>query len=171
MTHQIMGCKLPSNRQVLATLFYNLRTVKLNLRDSARITIQEVLIYWEKARIPTKHLKDCITKLEKLHAQWRDIQLYRNKQSDSAKNKIKEYASKVDDIFDVAHQNALAMMKPEEDKEFLLKQREKGRPGCMLGVDLKFSQAEERKQKKERAKMNQQIQSECLFDIGKIILF
>src|SRR5678815_127422 len=74
--HQITGCKLPSNRQVLATLFYNLRTGKLNLRDSARIIIQEVLVLWGKARIPTKHVKDAITKLEKLHAEWRNCLLY-----------------------------------------------------------------------------------------------
>lgn len=169
--HQITGCKLPSNRQVLATLFYSLRTVKLNLRDSARITIQEVLVFWGKARIPTKHVKDAITKLEKLHAEWRNVQKDQYKQSEAAKNKIKEFASKVDDIFDIAHQDALAMMKSEEDKEFLLKQREKGRPGSMLGVDLKLARAEERKLQKKLAKMNEQIQAECLFDIGKILLF
>jgi len=69
--HRTIGCKLLSNSQVLATLLYNLRTgtVKLNLRDSARITIQEVLFFGGKARIPTKHVKDAITKLEKLHAE------------------------------------------------------------------------------------------------------
>lgn len=92
--HQITGCKLPSNRQVLATLFYNLRTVKLNLKDSARITIQEVLVFWGKARIPTKHVKDAITKLEKLHAEWRNVQKDQYKQSEAAKNTIKEFASK-----------------------------------------------------------------------------
>ena len=40
------------------------------------------------------------------------------------------------------------MMKSEENKEFLLKQREKGRPGSMLGVDLKLARTEERKLKK-----------------------
>lgn len=60
------------------------------------------------------------------------------------------------------------MMKSEEDKEFLLKQRERGRPGCMLGVDLKLAPTEERKLQKERAKINQQVQTECLFDIGTL---
>ena len=169
--HQITGCKLPSNRQVLATLFYTLRTVKLDLRDSARIIIQEVLVFWGKARIPTKHVKDAITKLEKLHAEWRNLQKDQYKKTETAKNKIKEFASKLDDIFDIAHQDALAMMKSEEDREFLLKQREKGRPGSMLGVDLKLARAEERKLQKELAKMNEQIEAECLFDIGKILLF
>ena len=57
-------------------------------------------------------------------------------------------------------------MKSEVDKEFHLKQREKGRPDSTLGVDLKLVQAEERKLQKERAKMNQQIQTKSLLDIG-----
>ena len=36
--YQITGCKLPSNHQEAATLYYSLPTAKLNLRGSARIT-------------------------------------------------------------------------------------------------------------------------------------
>ncbi|XP_073413330.1 uncharacterized protein [Dendrobates tinctorius] len=55
-------------------------------------------------------------------------------------------------------------MKLEDDKAFLVKQRQKGRPGSMAGVDLKLSRAEEIKAQKELAKMNRQIQEET-FDI------
>ena len=88
--------------------------MKINLRDSASIPIQEVLLFCGKARIPTKHVKDTITKFGKLHFQWRNVQKNKNKQSEPAKNKIKEFASKIDDIFDIAHQDATAMMKSEE---------------------------------------------------------
>lgn len=37
--HQIIGSKLPSNKQVLQVLFFNMRKVKLNLRQSAKIII------------------------------------------------------------------------------------------------------------------------------------
>lgn len=43
-THQLFGCKLPSNKQVLRVLFHNMREVKLSLRDSARLAIEEVII-------------------------------------------------------------------------------------------------------------------------------
>jgi len=45
MSEQILGPKLPSNRQVLSTFFYNLRTVKLPLRESARLTVREAEIF------------------------------------------------------------------------------------------------------------------------------
>lgn len=170
--HQITGCKLPSNRQVLCALFYNLRTVKLTLRESAKLTIREVLIFWQKARIPAKDEQNAITKLEKLHVEWRILQKDRKKTSETIKNKFKQFVEKLDDLFDIAHQDALTLMKSEVDKAFLVKQRQKGRPGCMSGVDRKLSRAEEIKAQKELERINRQIQEEY-FDIGEffILLF
>ena len=72
--HQITGSKLPSNRQVLTVLFYNIREVKLTKRESANLVIRECVVFWEKARIPTKHFCDCVKTLIKLHELWRDLQ-------------------------------------------------------------------------------------------------
>ncbi|CAH0555501.1 unnamed protein product [Brassicogethes aeneus] len=81
--------------------------------------------------------------LEKLYAEWRTLQKDRKKTPETAKNKFKQFVEKLDDLFDIAQQDALALMKSEEDKAFLVKQRQKGRPGSMTGVDLKLSRAEE----------------------------
>jgi hypothetical protein len=54
------------------------------------------------------------------------------------------------DLFDVAHQDALGMIKIPEDKAFLLAQREKGRRGIMAGVDVSLMNKE-----KVRAKMRE----------------
>lgn len=157
--HQITGCKLPSNRQVLSTMFYNLRTVKLNVRDSATTSVDEVFVFWTKARIPTKQKRNVIVKLEKLYDDWRKMQKYKDRKTESARNAVKEFTLKLDDLFDIAHQDALAMMTSEEDKEFLLKQRQKGRPGSMLGVDLKLAQAEERLLQKQRKVLEKQLEA------------
>ncbi|XP_077136798.1 uncharacterized protein LOC143793622 [Ranitomeya variabilis] len=112
----------------------------------------------------SKHEQDAITKLEKVHAAWRSLQKDRKKTSETAKNKFKQFVERLDDLFDIAQQDALALLKSEEDKAFLVKQRQKGRPGSMAGVDIKLCQAEEIKAQKELAKMNRQIQEET-FDI------
>jgi len=39
---------------MLSVLFFNMRKVNLNLRDSAKLVIREVIIFWEKARIPVR---------------------------------------------------------------------------------------------------------------------
>ncbi|ESO06037.1 hypothetical protein HELRODRAFT_160152 [Helobdella robusta] len=152
VTHQITGGKLPSNRQVLRSLFYNIREVKLNIKGAARLTIKKVFIFWEKARIQTKHLKDSVAKLEKLHEEWRKLQKNSNRTGPAQTEKEKLFKAILDDLFDIAHQDALQTA-TEEDKLFLLKQREKGRPGVMGGVDLQCVKAEERCQKRNASEM------------------
>ena len=44
----ITGSKLPSVKQVLRVLFFNIRVVKLNLRKSATLSTQKAIIFWEK---------------------------------------------------------------------------------------------------------------------------
>ena len=50
----------------------------------------------------------------------------------------------MNDLFDIAHQNALSMIKIAEDREFLAAQREKGRRGSMIGIDKKLKDKEGR---------------------------
>lgn len=47
-------------------------------------------------------------------------------------------------MFDIVHANAFETMKIEEDKLFLMKQREPGRPGCLGGVDKNMAEKEQR---------------------------
>lgn len=51
----------------------------------------------------------------------------------------------MDKLFDIAHSNALELMKIEVDKAFLISQQNPGRPGCMLGVDMNQTNTEKRK--------------------------
>jgi hypothetical protein len=48
-------------------------------------------------------------------------------------------------------------MKIQEDKDFLQLQRKSGRPGCMMGVDMKLTGAEQRKLIKTEMKMKKLI--------------
>ena len=60
MSHQYAGSKLSSNCQVSSSLFYNKWEVKLETRNAARLTMLEILLFGQKAKIPTTHLKDCM---------------------------------------------------------------------------------------------------------------
>lgn len=143
-SHQINGAKLPSNRQVLAVLFYNIREVKLTVSESANLVIKECSIFWEKARIPTKAFPNCVKKLIDLYHVWRDLQKNCKKTQDTFKNRENNFKIELDNLFDIAHADAFERMKIEEDKVFLKKQREPGRPGCLGGVDKKLAEKEER---------------------------
>lgn len=143
-SHQINGAKLPSNRQVLTVLFYNIREVKLTVSESANLVIRECIIFWEKARIPTKAFPNCVKKLVDLYHVWRELQKNCKKTQVTFKNRENIFVKELDNLFDIAHADAFDRMKIEEDKEFLRKQREPGRPGCLGGIDKRLAEKEER---------------------------
>ena len=55
----------------------------------------------------------------------------------------------LDNLFDIAHADALERMKIEEDKMFLHRQREPGRLGCLAEVDKKKSEKEKRSRQRK----------------------
>jgi len=57
---QITGGKFPSIKQALLVLFFNLRVVKFcHIRESARLAVRKIIIFWEKARIPVQEIQHC----------------------------------------------------------------------------------------------------------------
>jgi len=54
----------------------------------------------------------------------------------------------LENLFDISHRNALAMIKIEEDCQFLIAQREKGLLGSMVGADVALSRKEESERKR-----------------------
>ena len=67
------GCKLPSIRQVLAAMFYNLFTMKLNKRDSATTTVDEVFVFFFLEKL--EYLQNKI----KLYDDWKKMQKYKDR--------------------------------------------------------------------------------------------
>ncbi|GBO18193.1 hypothetical protein AVEN_2197-1 [Araneus ventricosus] len=145
LKHQISGSKLPSNGQVLAVLFHNIREVNLTVDKVANFAIHECIIFWEKAVKPTKSLPNCLRKLVTVYQVWRDLQKNAKKLQDVFKRRQQEFISNLDNLFDIAHSDALQLMKTEEDRMFLQSQREPGLPGHLGGVDKKLTGKEERR--------------------------
>lgn len=145
--HQIVGSKLPSNRQVLSVFLFNMREVKLPQKASAQLVIEEATIFWEKARIPISVKWYCIKKLDDLYETYRSLQKSSTKPSEIQIQKEQEFIDSLDDLFDIAAVDALKSMKNEVDKEFLLAQRKEGREGSLIGIEKKGTKKEERKQK------------------------
>ena len=122
ISNQVVGAKLPSNRQALRVFFYNVRVVKLTTKESAILVIQEVSIFWQKARLPTKRSDHCVEKLLKLYDEWKGLQ--KNLTSGAGKDKEKRdiFVDNMDDLFEIAHSESLEQLKNEEDKNFLILQ-------------------------------------------------
>lgn len=108
------------------------------------MTIQEVTVFWQKAGIPTRRSDHCIEKLLKVYDQWKGLQKHLNRTGGKNIQKKDAFVGMMDDLFDIAHSEVLEKIKNEEDKKYLLLQRQKGRPGAMLGVDKNQSLKEHR---------------------------
>ncbi|GBN65400.1 hypothetical protein AVEN_81554-1 [Araneus ventricosus] len=135
--HQITGSNLPSNGHDLAVLFYNIREVNLTVNERANLAIRECIIFWQKVRMPTKSLPDCMRKLVNVYQFWRDLTKNAKKLQDVFKRRQQEFISNLDNLFDIAHAYALQLMKIEEERMFLQRQREPGRAGHLGGVNKK----------------------------------
>lgn len=175
-SHQITGAKLPSNRQVLQVMFYNIRFVGLNARPGAKLAVNAAEVYWHQARIPIRGEQKCIDKLMKLYENWKVIQkTVPEKRSNAQKQSAETFVSSLDDLFDIAAANALETIKIEEDKMFLTMQREKGRPGCMAGVDMtlfgKEKRSHERRERAQSYKRKQEEQTSRQFGNMSLIWF
>lgn len=146
VNHQILGAKLPSNRQVLSVFFYNTRVAKLSADESAKLVAEEVSIFYSKARIPTAVPNNNKLKVLRLVNEYKDLKKNENKTFQSHLNKEAEFIDKLDDLFDMSHNDAMNMIKDSVTRDFLIAQRAKGRVGCLLGIAEKEEETERRRE-------------------------
>ncbi|KAG0718302.1 hypothetical protein GWK47_052682 [Chionoecetes opilio] len=116
----------------------------MTLRDVTLAVTPMVAQFWDMARIPMIRKDNIVTKIEKLHREYELLKKGRYRRSEAQISKEKDFEVLLDNLFDVAHGNALTMMTNQEDKEFLLAQREPGRRGRMGGVDSVLAAQETR---------------------------
>lgn len=92
------------------------------------------------------------------------------RKNDAQIEKEKIFVDKLDDLFDMAHADALSIIKDQDVREFLNLQRQKGRIGCLLGIEEKKQADEEKRQirlEKEKAYQEKTL-SESLQANGKL---
>lgn len=172
-SHQITGAKLPSNRQVLQVLFHNMRFVKLEHKEGAALVIDLVSVFWQQARIPIRDHHKCVDKLIKLYKKYRNIQkTVPSKRTNNQIDVASDFCDRLDDLFDIASENALEIITIEEDRLFLEMQREKGRVGSMIGVDMALFGREQRsKLRKEKEEARRKKYEEESRQAGSLLCY
>ena len=132
---EILGAKLPSYHQTFGHFLHLHKVEKMTIRDASRQTIKTICVFWGKAGIPVRAEQHCMQKLESVFYEWKSLLKHKSRTTEPHKMKEKEFVSRLDDLFDIAHSNALSLITISEDREFLLRQREKGRPGSIDALD------------------------------------
>jgi len=94
---------------------------------------------WSAANIPIQDKRRAISNILILYDTGEKVKKNTGRKSSPAQTaRGKHFVGSLDDLFNIAHQDALSMIKIDEDREFLLAQREKGRRGTMQGKDIPF---------------------------------
>lgn len=156
--------QLPTIKQVLQRFHEHLKEMK-SVRNASHTTVAELQINWTKAGIPTMLKTHVIEKLEKLHETWLLLKKNKGRQSEAQKRKEFEFATQLNQLFDIACADALSTIKIDQDKHFLSDQRS-DRKMIMTIEDkelaAKQQRSEERQQKHEERKRKAS-QSRVLF--------
>ncbi|ESO06635.1 hypothetical protein HELRODRAFT_160824 [Helobdella robusta] len=122
-----------------------------------KLPAKKVLPIWQRARIPTTQEYNAIKKLDDMFKLWQGLKKHSKRNSDAQRRQEQAFVHSRKDMFDIAHANAIELIQIQEDREFLLAQREPGRRGYMSGVDknlaLKEARSYERKRRQENFKL------------------
>jgi hypothetical protein len=156
---EIRGVKLPSNQQGLGHFLYLHKEQNKTVREASTMTVEKIEEFWRRAHIPIRHKQDCVKKVEALFQRWQALKKNSNRRSVTQQNNEAELVSCLDDLFDIAHANAMNMMTIEEDKAFLLAQREKGRRGAMSSVDNVLAKKEQKRTEKLAKEQERRLKS------------
>lgn len=156
------GSKLPSRGEVLRVLFHHHDREQLSLKDSIAHTTEQLLLVWDKAKIPTKAPTHVVEHVRKLHTEWQVLKKLIKRTSASNLSNQQTFVESLDDLFDMAHRDAMTIIKIQEDRNFLAAQREKGRKGTMGGVDLLSYRREQRiiSRRESEARRAERVRSE-----------
>jgi len=152
---------LPITAQVLRT-YYNYHATN-SISQSLKLTVDDLLSIWARARIPAALHQNITCKLRSLVDEY-NLLKKKNKSRDSDTQRCHEgFKTKLKLLFDISHKDSETLIKIEEDKIFLEDQRGL-RKMMMAGVDEQLAQQEERsayrilkeqerKEKEERRKV------------------
>jgi hypothetical protein len=78
------------------------------------------MVFWEKSRIPTRDEKHYINKVIDLYEEWRLLQKHAGSTTLKHKQNKELFTDKFDNLFYIAHTDALILISIEEDKPFLI---------------------------------------------------
>ncbi|KAG0713441.1 hypothetical protein GWK47_016226 [Chionoecetes opilio] len=77
----IRGSKLSSSGQVLSVFLHNHLNLKQERGESAKVVVREVLVFWDKARIPTQRQDNILGKVQALHDRWKGLKKNQGRQT------------------------------------------------------------------------------------------
>ena len=157
-SEQITGSRLPSGRDVMRNFVFYHNSHKMTIRESASKVYDQVIPFWEKARLPVRKKQHVVDKIEELYKKYKNLVKARTRSNDKDKKNQILYSENLDMLFDISHANSDKLITIEEDKQFLKLQQET-RSGSLGPVDKKLADKEKRSYERYmKAKIRSEVQ-------------
>ncbi|KAG0730173.1 hypothetical protein GWK47_028826 [Chionoecetes opilio] len=146
-----LGARLPSREQVFLFFMYQHHVLKKTVPDSVSATSEKLKAIWGKAKLTTKTDANIRKNVKNLFEEYQALKKDRNRITDGAELKRKIWKGDLEDLFDISSAYVLERRDIlDEDKSFLISQREGRSSSSMAGVDV--AEVAKEKKKKEAAK-------------------
>ena len=119
--------------------------------ESAKAAIEAIMFIWEKARIPAQRVDSGVRKLRKLYIQYCLLKKNRLTPKNSCRMKEQLFISDLHELFDISSKDALKTMKNENDRQFLLLQRQDPQSSSMSVIDGSLSKESRKRLQDDKA--------------------
>src|SRR6476469_4845798 len=149
-TKELSASHLPTNGDVLRLMMFYHVEEKSPLKAAAASAVSKVTEVWERARIPCQRIDSCIRIAMKVYEEYEKLKKNRKRNNEGDLSNQGMFKSHLVKLYDIATSDALITMKNEEDRQFLIKQRNDVLSCSMSGVDVKLARKEERKDAREK---------------------
>ncbi|KAG0726492.1 hypothetical protein GWK47_004318 [Chionoecetes opilio] len=166
----ILGARLPSREQVFLFFMYQHHVFKKTVPDSVSATSEKLKAIWGKAKLTTKTDANIRKNVKNLFEEYQALKKDRNRITDGAELKRKIWKGDLEDLFDISSADVLERRDIlDEDKSFLISQREDRSSSSMAGVDVaevaKEKKKKEAAKKLENCKRRQEAETERLLEL------
>lgn len=134
----------PTNRFYATPCITTTSWMKLSIRQLQRLLKR----CCDRAKIPIRYKQDSI-KSNRFFKKWKSITNNTGRQTSNRQDKKGVFKSTLGNLFDISHSNALERILIEEDRKFLITQREPGSREAMTLLDVALKMKESTKSSRE----------------------
>lgn len=110
-------------REVIQVYFYKHNKSNLSQKDAVKDTVKQICEIWAKARVPISEPRNITRKFDTLLDRYRNICRNSKRKGSAQLAREVEFESSLTQLFDIAHHDAMNIIKIEEDRVFLADQR------------------------------------------------
>ena len=121
----------------------------MNLADSLKSACEAIIAVWDRGRIPTQRIDSCIRKLRKLYENYLALKKHSKRQREGDRMKEDMFKDDLEKLFDIAPTDAMEIIKNDEDREFLRRQRLDVFSCSMSAADVNLARKEVRKRQRD----------------------